>query len=261
MSITACLWRRSPGRAPAAEFLAGTIEDCRTIVPPLSQDKGCCTFRVGDGVDSFGDFTSIQAAVNALPAEGGEVCILPGRYFEHVRIVKARRRHSRLRLADARRLAHRRRDWRRRPQRLRAGDQSDRRRIYDRRVRAHRVALVRVEAADNEAGILVDGIGTVDCDDRASTNAAVIQQRGVIDVGLRNLVITAATLPAILAGRSKRCIACNRVAMKNVPSLWPAIYTSGHEIHIEHNWVGIQTAVTIREWLPITVVGDLGVRP
>ena len=54
------------------------------------ESRGCCTCRVGDGVNSFGDFTSIQAAIDSLPAEGGEVCILPGLYYEHVRILNRR---------------------------------------------------------------------------------------------------------------------------------------------------------------------------
>lgn len=46
--------------------------------------RRCCTVTVGDGVESFGKYASIQAAINALPDAGGEVCILPGRYFEHI---------------------------------------------------------------------------------------------------------------------------------------------------------------------------------
>ena len=33
---------------------------------------------MGDGVNSFGKFTSIQKAIDSLPAEGGEICLLPG---------------------------------------------------------------------------------------------------------------------------------------------------------------------------------------
>ncbi len=55
----------------------------------------------------------------------------------------------------------------------------------------------------------------------------------------------------------------NRVAMKDMRSLWPAVSVSGREIHIEHNWVGLQDAATARTWLPASVIGDLppGLQP
>ena len=64
----------------------GEIEDCRRRFQPLTRLGTCCTYRVGDGVVSHGDFTSIQAAINALPAAGGKVCVLPGTFIEAVRI-------------------------------------------------------------------------------------------------------------------------------------------------------------------------------
>lgn len=60
------------------------IEDCRQVFQPLTKLRGCCTYRVGDGVHSHGDFKTVQAAIDALPKEGGEVCILPGTYVENV---------------------------------------------------------------------------------------------------------------------------------------------------------------------------------
>jgi Family of unknown function (DUF6519) len=66
------------------------IEDCRRIFQPLTRLATCCTYRVGDGMHSHGDFRSIQAAVDALPAEGGEVCVLPGEYEENVLIRRRR---------------------------------------------------------------------------------------------------------------------------------------------------------------------------
>jgi hypothetical protein len=62
------------------------IEDCRHIFPPLTRLATCCTYRVGDGIDSWGDFEKIQDAIDALPKEGGEVCVLPGTYRESVQI-------------------------------------------------------------------------------------------------------------------------------------------------------------------------------
>ena len=80
--------------------------------------------------------------------------------------------------------------------------------------------------------------------------------RGAIDITIEDMVLTAATLPAVLAEQAQLLrIDRNRVAMKNVRSLWPAIYASGSEIHIDRNWVGIQSAANVREWLPMTVAG------
>ena len=60
------------------------IEDCRVLFPPLTKLKTCCTYRVGNGIHSHGDFKKIQDAINALPKTGGEVCILPGQFDENV---------------------------------------------------------------------------------------------------------------------------------------------------------------------------------
>jgi hypothetical protein len=68
----------------------GGIEDCRDPFQPLTRFSTCCTYRVGDGLKSHGNFTSIQAAINALPAAGGEICVLPGVYTEMVEIVNRR---------------------------------------------------------------------------------------------------------------------------------------------------------------------------
>jgi hypothetical protein len=63
------------------------LHDCRPYFPPLTRIRGCCTYTVGDEVSSFGQFTSIQAAIDALPAEGGKVCVLPGSYEEAIEII------------------------------------------------------------------------------------------------------------------------------------------------------------------------------
>jgi hypothetical protein len=59
--------------------------DCRTQWGcGCEGDCGCCTVTVGDNVNSFGTYTSIQEAIFNLPPAGGEVCILPGKYYEYV---------------------------------------------------------------------------------------------------------------------------------------------------------------------------------
>ena len=73
----------------------GELHDCRTRFRPLCQLKGCCTVIVGDGHTSHGEFSSIQDAIDALPAEGGEVCVLRGVYEDPVLI--GRRTNIRIR--------------------------------------------------------------------------------------------------------------------------------------------------------------------
>jgi hypothetical protein len=72
-----------------AGLIGTVIHDCRPTFPTLARMRTCCTNTVGDNVTSFGKYHSIQLAINALPAEGGEVCILPGIYKEHV-VIKNR---------------------------------------------------------------------------------------------------------------------------------------------------------------------------
>jgi hypothetical protein len=54
------------------------IYDCRRKFRPLTDLNGCCTYEVGDGVHSIGDFDSIEQAVRQLPSQGGRICVLPG---------------------------------------------------------------------------------------------------------------------------------------------------------------------------------------
>jgi hypothetical protein len=56
-----------------------TFTDCREHWPPLCCEAGC-TVTVGDGVDSHGQFTDIQQAIDALGNRGGVVCIGRGFY-------------------------------------------------------------------------------------------------------------------------------------------------------------------------------------
>ncbi|MBD3787635.1 MAG: hypothetical protein IE922_11835 [Sphingomonadales bacterium] len=80
-------WRRFVAPLALIRWQGGAgevLSDCRRRFRPLTRLGGCCTYTVGDDNISFGDFTSIEAAVNALPPGGGQVCVLPGRYTENV---------------------------------------------------------------------------------------------------------------------------------------------------------------------------------
>lgn len=62
-----------------ADIETTTFTDCREHWPPLCCEAGC-TVTVGDGIDSHGQFTDIQQAINALGSRGGVVCIGRGFY-------------------------------------------------------------------------------------------------------------------------------------------------------------------------------------
>ena len=128
-----------------------------------------------------------------------------------------------------------------------------------------------VEADKGEVGILIDGTGklVVQPSDvfenpnapqnpNASPRAAIINLLGATDITVKDLFLTASTLPTILAKQVRLLrIDDNRVAMEDVASTWPAIYVSGQEIQIDRNFVGIQSIAVLRQWLPASVTNDL----
>lgn len=61
-----------------------TVHDCRPTFTPLVRQRGCCTYTVGNGSTSFGQFSSIEAAVAALPDDGGRICLLSGEHLANV---------------------------------------------------------------------------------------------------------------------------------------------------------------------------------
>lgn len=64
------------------------VYDCRKKFRPLTDLNGCCTFEVGDGVHSVGDFDSIEDAVKQLPVQGGRICVLPGVHKANLKVLK-----------------------------------------------------------------------------------------------------------------------------------------------------------------------------
>lgn len=71
--------QRAAGESPQKKDAdrVGNVIDCRVPIVRLS-DQGCITFSVGDGVQSHGDFDSIQEAIDALPAGGGTIQLREG---------------------------------------------------------------------------------------------------------------------------------------------------------------------------------------
>ncbi len=86
-------------RVPLAEItwsarrdtqLGGVIEDCRRHFRPLTNQRICCTYVVGNGVTTFGDFNSLEEAAANLPSTGGRLCLLPGVHFANLTLNEGR---------------------------------------------------------------------------------------------------------------------------------------------------------------------------
>jgi hypothetical protein len=79
----ALLGGQGAGTAPP-QATVSLLRDCRPRLRPLAER--CPTLTVGDGEHSFGDFTSISEALDALPDEGGIIAVRPGVYLPPVTI-------------------------------------------------------------------------------------------------------------------------------------------------------------------------------
>ena len=272
-------------------FAAGTATDCRNPFEPCQGGScGCCTVTVGDGVESFGQYTSINDAIKALPDAGGEVCILPGRYYEHVFIEQ---RHDvilhgcgyQTRLAspslqpapppppppapmDAATGQAAAAPASTSATAAPAPPPGEFNAVISIANSAHiQLRDFAVEADTDEVGILIDGTGDLVVQPgnvieaqkpTQNSDAQIFKLIGVIDITVKDLFLIASTLPAILAKQVRLLrIDDNRVAMQDVASIWPALWVSGQEIHIDRNFVGIQSSAVIREWLSTTVANDL----
>ncbi len=64
--------------------------DCRKTFRPLTDLETCCTFDVGDGRHSFGDFNDLEEAVANLPEEGGRICVLAGTHQANLKLLNRR---------------------------------------------------------------------------------------------------------------------------------------------------------------------------
>jgi Family of unknown function (DUF6519)/Right handed beta helix region len=251
--------------------------DCRNPWGPSGEENcGCCTCTVGDGVNSFGKYSSIQQAVNSLPATGGEICILPGRYYEYVVLnglsdVVIHGCGAQTRLASPT---------------MNPGNATGENPAIESAVQAESgfAAILTVagcqhidlhsfavEAADDEVGVLLDSVTEqIEIETfrkRSISQSSFNKDRDFYqyfdaptnwDVTIHDLALTASTLPAILANNVELLtITDNRVAMNDVSSQWASVYVSGIEIRIEKNWIGLQDAMNAIVAMPSSVVSDI----
>jgi hypothetical protein len=222
-------------------FNPSSNPDCRNEWPPSAQsDCGCCTYTVG--VNGQGQYSSIQTAINALPSAGGEICLLPGLYSEAVVIngrsdVTIRGCGSQSRVLS--------------PTPAPAGaTESGLSAVITIADSEHvRLKSFCVEAEKDMVGILLD---------RAPPQEGLIETRVNVDVGITDMVVTASTLPAIVATHVDLfTIDDNRIAMQNVPGKNAALRLSGTQISVNRNWVGLWNQKDEPPWIPASVAGDL----
>lgn len=240
-------------------FAPLSAPDCRTKWPPGSgSDCGCCcSYSVGTG----GDYAKIQDAVNALPPTGGEICLLPGIFFEEV-VIQGKHDIVIKGCGAATRVASSSLGAApppvpppALPTNLGFGA------VFTLIGCQHiELASFAIEAS-GEAGIIVCGAAAAASGGVTSGEDERAFERVAIDTTIEELVITGDTHPAVFAqGAELLRIDDNRIAMANAQSSWPSVWVSGQEIHIDRNWVGLQTTTNDLEWLPGTVWSDITAR-
>ena len=255
-------------------FSPPAASECRTEWPPSMEGScGCCTYTVGANAQ----YQSIQTAINALPASGGEICILSGRYFEAIFLnglqdVVIHGCGSETRLASpslgpnppA-------------PPAPAPGSTTMTAVISIANSQNIRLHDFVVEAADGDVGILIDGTGDLIVTPPENFSRKSVAARkelfagintdinigyenfpAVTDITVEKLFLTASTMPALLAKEVEVLkIRENRIAMANVFSPFPSVWLSGGQIEFVRNWVGLQTIFNLNAWFPAVVYEDL----
>lgn len=195
------------------------IEDCRRIFQPLTKLKTCCTYRVGDGIHSHGDFTKIQDAINALPKEGGEVCILPGLYEENI-VLKAPHNRGIILKGCGKRTV------------IRFKDDSPV--IYVRESQNIRIESLAVESHENGFGILLEG------KERAVSDGDAEKAKYLKDIVLSELHIAAARKCAIKAHTAQfLTLSRSNIEIKDVDTDSSGVYLAGDDMLIERNEIRV----------------------
>ena len=215
---------------PPSPLGTNPILDCRAkfcnLVGLTKRERSsCCTFRVGDGINTFGDFTSIQSAINNLPTQGGELCVLAGRYFEELTLAGC---------TDV--VIH--------------GCGPD-----------TRIASLSLQpngpAPSGNPVISIQSSRHLELRSfavEADQGSVGIQlQTGITDVLMRDLIVVGVDQPGVsIDGNSVRLESCI-IALQDVESDSPAVYADGREIRVVENWIGLLASAV----LPNSVQTDL----
>ena len=205
-----------------------TIEDCRHVFPPLTRLSTCCTYTVSK--NGRGRFDTIQKAVDALPAAGGEICVLPGLYVENVTIPKGRRHVTikgcgpRTRVVSA------------------APPQGSNAAPVFHIIESQDIKLqsLQVEADDTGIGVLHRRPPARNPRHRRDRRS----RRAELDITLENLVVRAATRSAVHCevGYNVTLRRC-RVEMKDTASDKPAVFLMGEDALVEENVIVVMDVV------------------
>lgn len=234
-------------RVPLAEInwtvglettISDSIEDCRHPFHPITRLATCCTRRVGDGIQSHGEFTSIQAAIDSLPASGGQICVLPGTYTENVRI--ANRRDVILSGCGKRsRLISK-------PPQEEFGQADPVIQITN--STGIRIESLAVEAHDTGYGIL------------AEATASVIEKVHRLEsIVLTKLSVQAAMRSAIeMRGARLVTIEHCDIEMRDVAGSWPGVFVTADDVLIERNTIRVLPLRQSANALAFVAVGGVG---
>jgi hypothetical protein len=211
-----------------------TASDCRTgWAPPTAAGECgcCCSVTVGKGAK----YGKIQEAVDALAANGGEICVLAGTYYEDV-VIQGKRGItirgcgeqtivSSLSLAPG------------------ATGKSSGSSVTLSGLPAVftiigsediAIEALCIHAGKGDVGVLMDRASS-----QYVSKVSVKRDRGI---RLADLKVTASTLPAIAARDVTALAVCgNRIVMAAVTSLYPAVYLAGDQIRFERNDVRIES--------------------
>ncbi|OAN36788.1 DUF6519 domain-containing protein [Mycolicibacterium iranicum] len=206
----------------------GTVEDCRRPVHPLTDVTSCCSFHVGDGVLSHGDFTSIQKAVDSLPAGGGKICVLPGNYVENV-LIEERGNITISGCGDRSRVVS-----------ANPRDGQDAAAVF------HVVDSIAIQISGLSITAHETGIGIL-AEDQVAEKRGQGRDLGpsgaLHSIGLAELLVTAATRPAIevrfaIGLTIRDCT----IGMVDERSRWPAVFVQAEDGLIERNVIRVQPA-------------------
>jgi hypothetical protein len=193
------------GPQPLTITVPGQIQDCRHVFQPLAQLDSCCSYTVGDGLASHGDFDSIQDAIDALPAAGGEICLLDGVFEENLVIAKGN-----VSIHGCGRRSH-----------LIAVDATP---AIDIQGASHiHISKLQITAHDDARGILVGSV-------------KLISEH----ISLKSMLINAATRSAIQVDEARFLSICdNQIVMQDVASAFHALFVTADDVLIEHNEIQV----------------------
>lgn len=189
--------------------------DCRKVFRPLTRQEGCCTFTVGDGKHSYGDFGSIREALLHLPMTGGKICVLPGVHEANARIIR-----------DGVSIQG-------------CGDRSVVKSAKGRDYPVFhihgssrcRIDSLVIHASSESSGIFVETSGDFE------NPGAVVEPK---NISLTNLTIFASADSAIKVRTATGLTIANcKITMLNVASEWPGIFVQANDASLEHNTVTV----------------------